>query len=111
ERRRTGRRSRSRHVGAVAAPGEAARGRPRRHAPACPDRLLPDRRSRCGPDSQNPERHLLRLSAKGEDKMTLKTITPEEARALGARGAAIVDVRDADEFAREHIPGARNAPL
>lgn len=43
--------------------------------------------------------------------MTLKTITPEEARTLGARGAAIVDVRDADEFAREHIPGARNAPL
>lgn len=43
--------------------------------------------------------------------MTLKTITPEEAKALGARGAAIVDVRDADEFAREHIPGARNAPL
>lgn len=43
--------------------------------------------------------------------MTLKTITPEEAKALAQSGAAIVDVRDADEFAREHIPGARNAPL
>ncbi len=33
--------------------------------------------------------------------MTLKTITPEEAKALAQSGAAIVDVRDADEFARE----------
>ncbi|MDP2124167.1 MAG: rhodanese family protein [Parvibaculum sp.] len=43
--------------------------------------------------------------------MSLKTLTPEEAKALAARGAVVIDVRDADEFAREHIPGARNEPL
>jgi rhodanese-related sulfurtransferase len=41
----------------------------------------------------------------------LKTISPERAAALLRDGAAIVDVREADEYAREHIPGARNLPL
>lgn len=41
----------------------------------------------------------------------MKTITPAEAAALVAEGARIVDVREADEFARRHIAGAVNAPL
>ncbi len=43
--------------------------------------------------------------------MTLKTISPAEAKTLAAQGAVIVDIREPDEFAREHIPGARNEPL
>lgn len=43
--------------------------------------------------------------------MTLRTITPAEARRLIDDGAVLVDVREADEHARERIPGARNAPL
>lgn len=42
---------------------------------------------------------------------SLGAISPAEARVLGAKGATIIDVREADEFAREHIPGARNTPL
>ncbi|MDJ0390526.1 rhodanese family protein [Roseomonas sp. E05] len=42
----------------------------------------------------------------------LKTITPAEAaRLLREEGAALVDVREPDEHARERIPGARNLPL
>lgn len=42
----------------------------------------------------------------------LHTITPEDAaRLLREGGATLVDVREADEHAREHIPGARNLPL
>jgi rhodanese-related sulfurtransferase len=43
--------------------------------------------------------------------MTLKTLSPAEVKALKDRGAALIDIREADEFAREHIPGAKNAPL
>lgn len=43
--------------------------------------------------------------------MTLKAVSAAEVKALKDRGAVIVDIREADEFAREHIPGARNAPL
>lgn len=43
--------------------------------------------------------------------MTLKSLSPIEAKTLAERGALIIDIREADEFAREHIPGARNAPL
>jgi rhodanese-related sulfurtransferase len=43
--------------------------------------------------------------------MSLKTISPEEARRLMNEGAVLVDVREADEHAREKIPGARNVPL
>lgn len=38
--------------------------------------------------------------------MTIATLSPAEAQALIARGARLVDIRDADEYAREHIPGA-----
>jgi rhodanese-related sulfurtransferase len=43
--------------------------------------------------------------------MSLKTISPAEARRLLGEGAVLVDVRDANEHAREHIPGARHLPL
>jgi rhodanese-related sulfurtransferase/transcriptional regulator with XRE-family HTH domain len=41
-----------------------------------------------------------------------KTVDPAEARALVAKGDVdVVDVRDADAWARGHVPGARNVPL
>jgi len=43
--------------------------------------------------------------------MTLTKITPAEARARIAEGAALIDIRAADEHARNRIPGAHNAPL
>ncbi|MEQ8267103.1 MAG: rhodanese family protein [Parvibaculum sp.] len=43
--------------------------------------------------------------------MSLRTLTPGEAKAMAARGAVIIDIREPDEFAREHIPGAVNEPL
>lgn len=43
--------------------------------------------------------------------MTMPGITPQEAASHLKQGAILVDVREADEFAREHIPGARNLPL
>ena len=43
--------------------------------------------------------------------MTVATITPAEARRLIDPGAVLIDVREADEHAREHIPGAVNRPL
>ena len=43
--------------------------------------------------------------------MTLTKLTPEQARARTAEGAALIDIRGADEHARSRIPGARNAPL
>lgn len=43
--------------------------------------------------------------------MTPVSLKPLEAQRLVAGGATLVDVRDADEHAREHIPGALNMPL
>lgn len=43
--------------------------------------------------------------------MTPQTVSPAEARDLMMRGARLIDVREADEYAREHIAGAQNAPL
>lgn len=43
--------------------------------------------------------------------MTLQTIDPGHARRLIDEGAILVDIREPDEHAREHIPGARNRPL
>jgi rhodanese-related sulfurtransferase len=43
--------------------------------------------------------------------MSLKTISPAEAKDLMNQGAVLVDIRDADEHAREHIPGATHLPL
>ena len=42
---------------------------------------------------------------------TLKTISPERAAELMRQGAVLVDVREADEHARERIPGARHHAL
>ena len=41
----------------------------------------------------------------------LKTISPQDAADLVHHGAVLIDVRDADEHARERIPGARHHAL
>lgn len=43
--------------------------------------------------------------------MTLPTVTPEEARRLMREGAILVDIREADERARERVSGSRHLPL
>lgn len=43
--------------------------------------------------------------------MSLATLSPTEARRLLDQGALLVDIREADEHARENISGARLAPL
>lgn len=43
--------------------------------------------------------------------MPMTPVTPAEARRLIQSGARLVDIRDADEHAREHIPGAANIPV
>jgi rhodanese-related sulfurtransferase len=43
--------------------------------------------------------------------MSLPTISPTEARRLLNEGATLLDIREADEYAREKIPGARHLPL
>jgi len=41
----------------------------------------------------------------------LQTISPQQAAALVRKGAVLVDIREADEHAREHISGARHHAL
>lgn len=41
----------------------------------------------------------------------LKAISPADAAALVRKGAVLIDIREADEYAREHIPGARHHAL
>ena len=43
--------------------------------------------------------------------MSLPTIAVADARKLLDQGAILVDVREADEHARERVPGARHNPL
>jgi rhodanese-related sulfurtransferase len=43
--------------------------------------------------------------------MTLPTISPEDAKRLVDQGATLVDIRGAEERAREHIPGSHHGPL
>lgn len=43
--------------------------------------------------------------------MTVRHIPPAEAFAMMSRGAILVDIREADEHARERIPGARHHAL
>nr|WP_301273187.1 rhodanese family protein [Acetobacter oryzoeni] len=45
------------------------------------------------------------------NSVTLATLSPADTRAAIDAGASLVDIRSADEYAREHIPGARNVPL
>jgi rhodanese-related sulfurtransferase len=43
--------------------------------------------------------------------MSLTTLTPTEAMAKLAAGAKLIDIREADEFARERIGAATNLPM
>ncbi|WP_185265613.1 rhodanese family protein [Halopseudomonas xiamenensis] len=43
--------------------------------------------------------------------MALTSISPQAARQLLEQGAVLVDIRAADEYAREHIAGARHMPV
>lgn len=43
--------------------------------------------------------------------MTITPVAPHEAQRLIAAGAALIDIREPDEHAREKIPGAINIPL
>lgn len=43
--------------------------------------------------------------------MSLRTITPQAASELMRQGAVLIDIRAADEHARESIPAARHMPL
>ncbi|HEI8778429.1 rhodanese family protein [Enterobacter cloacae] len=43
--------------------------------------------------------------------MSLPLITPQQANALIDDGAKLIDIRDPDEYAREHIPVAQSVPL
>ncbi len=43
--------------------------------------------------------------------MSLQSISPAAAKKLIAQGATLIDIRGADEYARENIPGAANRPV
>lgn len=43
--------------------------------------------------------------------MTIATVSANEAQGLIAQGARLIDIRAADEYAREHIPAATLLPL
>lgn len=43
--------------------------------------------------------------------MKITPVKPAEARRLIEAGAKLVDIREPDEHAREHIPGAANVPV
>jgi len=43
--------------------------------------------------------------------MTISAVSPADAHRLIADGATLIDIRDADEHARERIPGAINVPI
>ena len=43
--------------------------------------------------------------------MSLKTISPAQAAELLKDGAVLIDIREADERAREQIPGTQHMPL
>ena len=43
--------------------------------------------------------------------MAARTISPLTAQKLVDQGGVLVDIREADEHVREHIPGAQHQPL
>jgi rhodanese-related sulfurtransferase len=43
--------------------------------------------------------------------MNLPAISPEDARRLVENGGVLIDIREADEYAREHIPDAEHIAL
>src|SRR5262249_50935233 len=105
-------------IGPVAAPRKDGRGGPC-HLPARkPDALVPHRRSAPRATLCHAAQALLQarqgeepLSKVEELIMSLPTINPAEARRLLDSGALLIDIREADEHAREKIPGARHLPL
>jgi rhodanese-related sulfurtransferase len=49
---------------------------------------------------------------KGKDTMSdMKSVAPARAAELMRQGAVLIDIREADEYARENIPGARHHAL
>ena len=91
-----------------------------RRRPACntarsADRVLPHCSSECRAPARATQEHLLPWSGQPNKKertvSNLKTISPERAAELVRRGAVLIDIREADEYAREHIPGARHRAL
>jgi hypothetical protein len=48
------------------------------------------------------------LALVGEVRKRIKELSPEDVRALVKGGAVVIDVRDKEEFAGGHIPGAVN---
>ncbi len=53
----------------------------------------------------------IRAHLKESEYMTSKVLTPQAAQELLAQGAVLVDIRGADEYAREHIAAARHMPM
>ncbi len=43
--------------------------------------------------------------------MSLPTISPRDAKRLIEQGGTLIDIRGADERAREHVPGSYHGPL
>jgi rhodanese-related sulfurtransferase len=43
--------------------------------------------------------------------MSLPTIAPKDAKRLIDQGATLIDIREADEHAREYIPGSLHGPI
>ena len=43
--------------------------------------------------------------------MSLPVISPQDAKLLLEKGALLIDIRDADEHSREHIPNGKNVPI
>lgn len=50
-------------------------------------------------------------AAPAKDPQAARAKDPQAARALVAGGAAVLDVRTADEFAEDHVPKAVNVPV
>ena len=78
------------------------------------DALVPDRRSAGRGAVCHPSPAVLPTRQQKQErvsKMTMRNVTPQEARRLIEDGAVLVDIREADEQARERIPGARHLPL
>ncbi len=121
DRRLARRDGRAQPVRAVAASGEDARGGHRRLSPRTARRFgtgSPIRASkacsrRCTRCSAGTARACrAAVDKKGRRKMSLATISPQQAAALLKDGAIIVDIRERDEHAREHIAaGASSAAV
>ncbi len=82
--------------------------------PRKPDALVSHRRSADrGADGRTPPPLLPQTLTHPtrSDPMTIKHVQPSEAFAMLSRGAVLVDIREADEWRREHIPEAKHHAL